>query len=58
MIPSEESEAKIWAEKAQIPFDQIKRIMEMRSLLKEASTYTLKVEKLVRNPTKIIRLTN
>lgn len=43
VIPFNETEARKWSEQAQVPFDQVKRIMKAQ----QASTYRKKIEKIV-----------
>lgn len=47
VIPFDENEAKQWSERAEIPFDQVRRIMDLRKEAKETDSYTKKIEKIV-----------
>lgn len=48
VIPEGENEARAWSEKAQMPWEQTKKIMDLRTEMKEATTWTDKLKKMVR----------
>lgn len=48
IIPFDESAAREWSEKAELPWEDTERIMELRSEAEDAQTLSGKIEKLVR----------